>query len=59
MKIRKLLIDASMQKRAKLLLTMDNLVPYSGCDGMAVTGIVGRVMLQLEMGISLASNGRD
>ena len=51
--------EESMQKRAKLLLTMDNLVPYSGCDGMVVTGIVGRVMLQLEMGISLASNGRD
>jgi ribosomal protein L44E len=47
------------QDRAKVLQRMDNLVPCSGCDKMAVNGIVIHLPLQLEVGIFPSSNGRE
>jgi len=51
--------EMSVTKFARELQSMDNLLRCSGCDKMAAVGTVIHVPVQLKVGISPSSNGRE
>ena len=57
--IPELILEVSVELRAKSLLKMGNLAPCSGYGKMVVPGISIHVPLQLVVGTSPSSNGRE